>query len=390
MSYSRADREFAAGLASHLEGAGLVVRWEFPGDGFSREVQRALDECAAVVAVVSEAGAGSQRLERELRYAGSRRKPVFALLRGAAGAPPGVVRAESVGAGLPTPTFVEALRRQSADPGAPAPRRATGRARPSAGAPPATPPSPTPPSPTPPPPGAATAGTPFARVRTNWSQSLFFRGPTPPSIPPLPVPNSSHGGGNPRRQVRIWHSVMAITTATLPPIGIYAALFTLWTLRQSRNLPGRTARRRAAILKTQRVVTRYVLAGTLWSAALAATSRADVPPGGLLPFDLWATLTAQKPGVGWAQLTLLYFGGVLAITVAIYLYGSTGRGSAARPMNAWMLAITLATAASAAFFGYFWPSFDPLTASILVAVHVGIILLQLVIWIPERRAALGT
>ncbi|WP_240746538.1 hypothetical protein [Cryptosporangium phraense] len=181
---------------------------------------------------------------------------------------------------------------------------------------------------------------------------------------------------------------MTATTLLLPPLGVYAALFTLWTLRRSRDTKGRSPRQRAAISKTQRIVFRYVLAGTLWFTGLTLVSRRNP---GLLPIDLWTLVSTQKPGTGWEKLALLYFAAAAAIAVAVYLYATAGSATrppnSERPMIAWMLAITLSALSSAVFFAYFWPSFALTTALILVAVHVALTALQLALWLPEHRAA---
>jgi len=84
ISHSRQDREFARFLCARLEESGLVP-WidvdNIPaGSTWPREIEKAVEACAAMVVVMSEAARASEWVERETLRALDLGKPVFIAL----------------------------------------------------------------------------------------------------------------------------------------------------------------------------------------------------------------------------------------------------------------------------------------------------------------------
>jgi hypothetical protein len=84
ISHSRRDAAFAHELCAQLEAAGLVP-WidaeDIPaGSTWPREIEKAVEACAAMVVVMSEAARASEWVERETLRALELRKPVFIAL----------------------------------------------------------------------------------------------------------------------------------------------------------------------------------------------------------------------------------------------------------------------------------------------------------------------
>jgi len=73
LSYAEADRDVAKELASHLEEAGHRV-WDpanarFPGDNWALRIGKALEDCEAMVLLLSPQSAKSEWARQEWEYA---------------------------------------------------------------------------------------------------------------------------------------------------------------------------------------------------------------------------------------------------------------------------------------------------------------------------------
>jgi hypothetical protein len=133
ISYSRADQAYVERLAAHLEAHGLTVWWDYhvdPGESFGPRIKKAIDECAAVVPVLTPDSATSRWVEREITYADEKRKAMFPLLLRGCDPPINLVgvQFESVIDGrMPSARFIdrlhEAVGRTPIEPLAPVPEQ---------------------------------------------------------------------------------------------------------------------------------------------------------------------------------------------------------------------------------------------------------------------------
>ncbi|MDX1991950.1 MAG: toll/interleukin-1 receptor domain-containing protein [bacterium] len=84
ISYSRKDSEFAHNLADQLETAGFKVWIDVndivPNDEWVRRIEKAVEDCDALVVVLSRSARDSEWVERETLLAMDRRKPVYPAL----------------------------------------------------------------------------------------------------------------------------------------------------------------------------------------------------------------------------------------------------------------------------------------------------------------------
>ena len=78
LSYAKADRRQAQGIAQHLRDAGFQV-WDpereiLPGEDFTFSLRKALDSASAMVVLISPEAIESRSVTREIEYAlGARR-----------------------------------------------------------------------------------------------------------------------------------------------------------------------------------------------------------------------------------------------------------------------------------------------------------------------------
>ncbi|MBX6722762.1 MAG: toll/interleukin-1 receptor domain-containing protein, partial [Dactylosporangium sp.] len=83
ISYSRRDRPYVELLDTHLAGAGVAVwfdeRIEY-GQAWTAEISDKLDNCAAVLVIMTPESARSEWVDREITYARQNHKPVIPLL----------------------------------------------------------------------------------------------------------------------------------------------------------------------------------------------------------------------------------------------------------------------------------------------------------------------
>jgi hypothetical protein len=116
ISYSRTDLLYVQRLAAYLAAAGLTMWWDYqldPGDPFGRQIQDALEACAAVVPVLTPEAVASEWVGREISFALAQRKPIFPLTLIPCMAPielAGVQSESVVGGQLPGARFVERLQ----------------------------------------------------------------------------------------------------------------------------------------------------------------------------------------------------------------------------------------------------------------------------------------
>src|SRR5262245_13081457 len=90
ISYSRTDRAYVDKLAAHLTAAGIAGWYDYQvetGESFSLKIRKAIDSCAAFVAVLSPASVASRWVQREISYADEKRKPMYPLRRAASDTP---------------------------------------------------------------------------------------------------------------------------------------------------------------------------------------------------------------------------------------------------------------------------------------------------------------
>jgi transcription termination factor Rho len=83
VGYSRVDSEFALRIAKDLKGAGVGVWIDEnirPGDRWRAEIGRAIQNCTAMVVILSPDSVGSLEVENEVSYALDQRKPVIPIL----------------------------------------------------------------------------------------------------------------------------------------------------------------------------------------------------------------------------------------------------------------------------------------------------------------------
>src|SRR5262245_29087910 len=83
VSYAHDDHSYVAGLVAAFEAAGLRVWWDAdirPGRVWNDELERAIDECSAVVVVMSPAAKASTWVNKEILHAQHRRKTILPLL----------------------------------------------------------------------------------------------------------------------------------------------------------------------------------------------------------------------------------------------------------------------------------------------------------------------
>jgi DNA-binding CsgD family transcriptional regulator len=83
VSYSHADRPYVEVLAAHLRAAGIEVWYDdelAAGDRFDAVIHVQIDECDAVIVVLSPAAVASEWVDREIGYALQQGKKVLPLL----------------------------------------------------------------------------------------------------------------------------------------------------------------------------------------------------------------------------------------------------------------------------------------------------------------------
>jgi hypothetical protein len=83
ISYSRSDQQYARRLAAELRSRGFAVWIDDQielGERWWREVVQAINECAALILLMSPAAAASEWVEKELMLAHNAGKPIFPLL----------------------------------------------------------------------------------------------------------------------------------------------------------------------------------------------------------------------------------------------------------------------------------------------------------------------
>jgi TIR domain len=117
ISYSHhRDKAYVESLAAYLKAAGVPAWYDVemkPGDRFSAEIQKAIDDCAVFMPVLTPASAASEWVRRELSRAVRLRKPILPLLRGACDPPvevEGLHHEDVSDGGMPGATFVAQLR----------------------------------------------------------------------------------------------------------------------------------------------------------------------------------------------------------------------------------------------------------------------------------------
>lgn len=83
ISYSRHDQPYARRLAEHLIASGYDVwiddRIDY-GSRWAEVIQRAIEDCAALVVIMTPHSRESHWVQTECEYAGQKRKPIFPLL----------------------------------------------------------------------------------------------------------------------------------------------------------------------------------------------------------------------------------------------------------------------------------------------------------------------
>jgi WD40 repeat protein len=117
ISYSHTkDGPYVESLAAHLQAAGVPVWYDSAiesGDRFSAIIQKAIDDCAVFVPVLTPASAESEWVRRELSRAVRLRKPVWPLLRAACDPPvevEGLHHEDATDGRMPDSAFVTRLR----------------------------------------------------------------------------------------------------------------------------------------------------------------------------------------------------------------------------------------------------------------------------------------
>jgi hypothetical protein len=115
IAYGHIDVMYVQALAIHLGAAGIAVWYDYDitaGEPFSPRIKRAIDECVAVVPVLSPASVSSKWVQREIGYADIRNKPLLPLLLAECEKPLEIylVQHEDVTDGtMPSAKFVERL-----------------------------------------------------------------------------------------------------------------------------------------------------------------------------------------------------------------------------------------------------------------------------------------
>jgi hypothetical protein len=115
ISYSRTDGTYVQKLAQVLTAAGLPVWYDralVPGQSFSKDIEKAIDTCFAMVVVLTPSSVDSDWVRLELSRARRLNKPIWPLYLAPCQPPIEVegLQAESVpGGGEPSAWFVESL-----------------------------------------------------------------------------------------------------------------------------------------------------------------------------------------------------------------------------------------------------------------------------------------
>lgn len=85
ISYATEDRSFVRSLSSDVSAAGIdtwVDREELvPGDRWRGEIVTAIEDCSALVVVLSQASAASREVPREVEVADKRRKRIIPIIK---------------------------------------------------------------------------------------------------------------------------------------------------------------------------------------------------------------------------------------------------------------------------------------------------------------------
>jgi hypothetical protein len=116
ISYSRSDRSHAERLAAFLAAEGIPVWYDYEirtGERFGKTIQRAVDECAAFVPLLTPATDGSEWVGREITYAIQQKKPILPVRLADCPLPIEIAFLDCLdlrGDELPPPRFIDHLR----------------------------------------------------------------------------------------------------------------------------------------------------------------------------------------------------------------------------------------------------------------------------------------
>jgi TIR domain len=83
VSYSRTDRAYVRRLGAYLRKGGIPVWWDDQlsvGERFAKLIQDRIDECFALLPVLTPAAVASEWVDLEISYARQRRLPIVPLL----------------------------------------------------------------------------------------------------------------------------------------------------------------------------------------------------------------------------------------------------------------------------------------------------------------------
>jgi hypothetical protein len=117
ISYSHPDRAYVEELAAHLAYGGIAVWYDYQievGSRFDSVIQQQIDDCSAVIVVLSPDSVDSEWVRREIGYADTRGKPTLPLILRSCDIPLRLVSShyeDVTGGGMPSKALEARLKR---------------------------------------------------------------------------------------------------------------------------------------------------------------------------------------------------------------------------------------------------------------------------------------